>query len=780
MNRVRMMICAVLASSACSDGGSGVIPDGPPADSGTQDGSVDGPEPDAAPDGGVIGDANLALYPANGARWGEWVKNDGAGPFVATGAACAPTDGQTAAGCLHAGELRVVSVTGRSSCAGLTAADDLGAFVWICDASTNPVRVISTGLAPGKRLADLLDLGASPVAFRTNVVRVHANASEILATAPSVWWSNPIVTANPVAGSGFDQAGTIYVFQASGSAERLVGANGTSFVVAPGARLSAPAGSGLALGASGRAFLWLEGSIGPGGAAVHLVDTPFAVLRALDVEGTGSFNLATVLLRRSHHARVEALRIANAFASYGVEIDASHELRADDVQITTDGTFGMSRCVEVTFARGLRVSRLRMRGRYGNGLALGGALAGPDAANSRDVRLDDVVAIGRGDGAGLLISAYRGVVARRVRVANHFFGIQLVDNSAVVLDEIIAVNNQQHGVSWLPSANVILSRALVVGTGNGLSLTSSDSNLVTSTLVANAVGHGLQLNGGVDNTLHGVALVNAQVGAHLNNQGGSVEAARNSFVDVAVIGHQDHAFHLQSTSSNYFGGAIKVGSVAPSTCSVSGGANQGIRALPGAPFCELDGASDGMLTSATAIGAFLGPVLTDDAVNSDDVAGLASPATDITDWLAFEHDARAFGIADSATFPGAPHRGRCAGAASCRIHDYSLASSGAVLRGVIALPGGDQVVRHTWRADASGCAEIPGAVFAAGTCRSVFLRGAVELEGNGNTLCESGETCLYTPNLGFYQGHGALVSAGTFVDGEITGVTLRRYATNGR
>jgi len=36
------------------------------------------------------------------------------------------------------------------------------------------------------------------------------------------------------------------------------------------------------------------------------------------------------------------------------------------------------------------------------------------------------------------------------------------------------------------------------------------------------------------------------------------------------------------------------------------------------------------------------------------------------------------------------------------------------------------------------------------------------------------------PNIGSYQGHGALVSAGAFTDGELTGITLMRYEINGR
>ncbi len=44
----------------------------------------------------------------------------------------------------------------------------------------------------------------------------------------------------------------------------------------------------------------------------------------------------------------------------------------------------------------------------------------------------------------------------------------------------------------------------------------------------------------------------------------------------------------------------------------------------------------------------------------------------------------------------------------------------------------------------------------ADTTSSTFLRNAVEITGNGNGLCESNETCLYTPNMGAYQGFGKI------------------------
>jgi hypothetical protein len=64
-----------------------------------------------------------------------------------------------------------------------------------------------------------------------------------------------------------------------------------------------------------------------------------------------------------------------------------------------------------------------------------------------------------------------------------------------------------------------------------------------------------------------------------------------------------------------------------------------------------------------------------------------------------------------------------------------------------------------------------------------YLKNAVELlldtVGDDDGLCESGEGCLYTPNFGAYQGHGALGTC-TFTNGTITGMTMYGYSSNGR
>lgn len=81
---------------------------------------------------------------------------------------------------------------------------------------------------------------------------------------------------------------------------------------------------------------------------------------------------------------------------------------------------------------------------------------------------------------------------------------------------------------------------------------------------------------------------------------------------------------------------------------------------------------------------------------------------------------------------------------------------------------------HRWSVTEQAACDVLDADFAAGVCTTTHLRGAVELTdgiGNDNGLGESFEECLYSPNIGAYQGRGALVSV-PFSDGALVGVTL--------
>ena len=66
-----------------------------------------------------------------------------------------------------------------------------------------------------------------------------------------------------------------------------------------------------------------------------------------------------------------------------------------------------------------------------------------------------------------------------------------------------------------------------------------------------------------------------------------------------------------------------------------------------------------------------------------------------------------------------------------------------------------------------------------------FLKYAFEIGdddiGNNNGLCESNEACIYTPNVGSFQGEGDYKTPGTctFTGGTVVNVQIYGYPITG-
>ncbi|HNH09647.1 MAG TPA: hypothetical protein PK683_14195, partial [Leptospiraceae bacterium] len=72
-----------------------------------------------------------SVYTGN-SNWNDYVKNDGSSLLNATNTACTGSETGGYRACIHGGEIRKITLTGLSSCTGITASDALKAFNWIC------------------------------------------------------------------------------------------------------------------------------------------------------------------------------------------------------------------------------------------------------------------------------------------------------------------------------------------------------------------------------------------------------------------------------------------------------------------------------------------------------------------------------------------------------------------------------------------------------------------------------------------------------------------------
>jgi len=703
-------------------------------------------------DGGVVpslvtlGDVS-ALYNTNGADWNDYVR--GGNITNATDTAC---DAATDTACVHAGEVRVVEATGLSSCTGITASDALGAFNWTCDDSTSPVRVISNGFSSGFGLANLLDF-ATP-GWRENSVTVYKNGTELDFTNSVAWWSNPVVS-NTTGGS-LGVEGTVYVLPDSvdAVAYELI-ANCVSLVAAPGIIINGPGAVSNVISATDIDFIWLEG---------------------MAINATG-----------------------------------------DNVGVFWDA---------VNFSR--------MQSLSADYAVTGTVKAGISLRSSSNNTLSGVST--RHNSYGSILDSSSGNVLSNISVSNNNYGLVLfLYSSGNTLTHVKAHNNVQIGIQLYGSSLNTLSGVSASNNGLGVHLQLSSDNILSDITVSSSIMEGMFLFSSTGNTLsrvtatnsypHGIALFTSDGNtfldmASINNENGVyIFSSDNNVFWNLVASDNDKGIWLQSSSYNSFFGQLKVGSNWSTNCLVSEGSNPGLvngtcteMGITGSDMYGIGNASNAILTNSISIvTSFVANISSDDSINTRDTNGIAL-YDNITEWVNFENLYRSWGNWNSASFPASLHRGTCDTGHLCQIWDWSLYASDTVLVNSLTYPGtGDtaDTLAHSWYAAAiqqsicdtlmpgstfevdhckpaqqSHCdAFMPGSIFVIDHCETDFLHNAVEIQGDGigndDTLCESDETCLYTPNMGSYQGHGNLISAGSFVDGAISNVTLMKYETNG-
>ncbi len=350
-------------------------------------------------------------------------------------------------------------------------------------------------------------------------------------------------------------------------------------------------------------------------------------------------------------------------------------------------------------------------------------------------------------GSGVYLSNASNNTLADVTASNSTYGVYLDSASNNTLTGVTASNNTNYGVYFTNSTNSLTN--------------STDNTLSNATLSANNYGVYLYNNSNY-NILADVTASNDATAS--NNYSIGLLLYNSSYNTLENVGSSGNYYGVYLYSSygypNTFTGLLKVGNNIYVNCLVSGGTSMGLDGT-----CTANGASDVTNDSTiTLANSFVGKVTSDDVANASDSSGMVASFPDPAafDWVRFDNKYRGWGI-DGTTLT----YGRWTTGAG-RIWDWSLLATDTVIKDVLSLPTGNGTIMHSW-SDATN---------------TTFLRNAVEIAGDGigndNGLCESGETCRYTPNIGSYQGSGNLVSAGTITTGTtLTNITLMKFATNG-
>lgn len=366
----------------------------------------------------------------------------------------------------------------------------------------------------------------------------------------------------------------------------------------------------------------------------------------------------------------------------------------------------------------------------------------------------------------------------------------------------------------------------------GFKINSSSKNLFYFINAGNNGGYGIQCTGSNANMFSFVMHINNSAsmslgtGTPCNNQfaanATSANSSTSSAFDLPANTKNDYfmnlaAFNPNSSGLNFasssaanheflnFGTLAEINSTAIGGISGSLAVFRGNIVIKAGKTCVGDGvdgtcnplSGDAARFSPASVGTpFLGalkdwPIL-DTSNSSDAVTAVAfGTGMDAYRFDTFYRNWGAYFATSFAASPGANHEGNCL-AGNCTLYSFDMWASQTVLRGINACPETlpQLSLEHKWEsagaANDSDCQlKFPGSYFvAAGDCRSLALRNAVELIGdsigNENGICEKYENCIYSPNLGAYQGHGSLISA-TSCSPSISsaGINMYQFQING-
>ena len=404
----------------------------------------------------------------------------------------------------------------------------------------------------------------------------------------------------------------------------------------------------------------------------------------------------------------------------------------------------------------------------------------------------------------VILQNSRDNIINGLRIGNSpSHGLVLNNSSYNTAIDVISTNSGNSGIYLVDANNNNFTGLVAAHNDNGSSsdgggvrlIRSADNRFINATIVSNRLS-GIDLSESPNNIFMNVLAVNNYTSFLIANN-----SNETTTLNLVAANNSRHGILVGSASNNYFTGVLKIGGNTDVDCLVEGtGVAPGV-ITASCTDTGIDGSNvySGQLSDATLktginiSGTFVGKVVIDDIVNISDINGSTDLAT-ITDWVNFENRFRSWGL-DGDSYPSINSQGpfpSCDIAyayleSQCiqnggvwrtdgRIWDWRLDAADAgdggmsVAHHALVIPTGEEFINHSW----------------SDTSSSGLLRNANEimgdLIGNDDGLCNTNEECVFTHNIGAYQGD-ELVPAAAFVDsarGGITGVKLYQYTSSGK
>lgn len=685
-------------------------------------------------------------------NWNHYVKS---GPTACTGSETGPY-GNLSTGCVHAGLARKVVVTGETTCSNLSLQDDNNVFLWTCDAGSGTATFYIKDFNPGKGLRDLIN--PSGPTWNSKSVTVTKTGTLAQSTA-SPWWGDTFtqLPANSAMAALSPSGSTIYYNNSSVNIEafKLVSSPYPISIV------SLANYSLTALGTS-------SGNIAASGCSTGIITNVMFCFSAsnfiwveLNLIGQGTYYansgvyFDTVKYSRIHNTNFDSFSPSIGSGNYSAQI---HLTSSQSNMLTNNYIYGGSRGIYLSSSsyNTIRRNKIGNLAGTGAGISAGIHLKTSSTYNLIHETAIDLVKSGTGNSYGMLLES--------------------TSNSNIIsyfkISNIQGAGTLKEGLALLTSSNSnVFTQGIITSNDDaGIYISTSNNNLFTHITNVNNLynsiylGSGAQTNNTFINTLN------------LNSSGtnGGIESAASS----GTIFFNDTVAAVNAYPWKRFTGSI--------TATFGG-----YFITHSSPTCDSNGSN---LTSSCNIGAsppitfgsftnaFVGQLSTDDSYNP-----LGSSNTSfgsligLDNWMKFDNDFRNWGKYYGGSFPSASNLGAIY-SGTVNIWDWRVRSqgNGGMFHNVSA-SGNTTNSNLTLSGTCSG--PVDGNLFYNLSSPSrTILKNAIEIFdgiGNDDSLCESGEECIYTPNIGAYQGEGTLSSAYCTTSGTVSGARIFAYPTTG-
>ncbi len=641
--------------------------------------------------------------------------------------------------CTHSGEMRRVEINDTLlTCANAYAEDSELALKWKCDSTTFPGKVafVASGFQEGKSLKSLIDFtGATWKPLR---VQIKKGAQVVAQTPVSIWWSNPMQVLTD-AGQTLASTGTVYLIKnplvPSGinkgfhiNADKISVVSGPSGILAttntPAATANCNDDGELSGPTSIRSFcvgnqrfLWLE------------VSATYS-----DVVSAGSVYIAN----GSSFVRVIGSRLNYATAG------------------------PTNRAIHIESSKNNAVI-----GNVIDNFLVGVFIKSSDFNILHDVFFDGANQ-GGPVGAGVVIDGIGADFNRinKVRIGRTGTGVYFVGPNPHAGNQLTNFNisNVVTGVAIEAGhSNSVIHNGIVSSTTNG-AIIEGTLTRISNMSVIGAAGQGLETSTAADTLINQFLTLNASRGLYLIG-GTTIFSQVSSMVQGGMY------------SINADGGATVVGY----------GANQQATS----PGCLLNGNSPcgfygGTFASIGAVSSsdFVGR--TSDSVNTTVGAKTLGPSGTIafslaSDWFWFANFLRSWNRSGANFAVETSFRTKASPGDLLAIYDFTPKPTAPFLN----RSGNGATANNTFVPGAACPSSVDGNQTGVDSSTTGYLLNAAEIlddqVGNDDGFCQSNESCVYSPNFGFYQGHGDYRSRECIFNSMagLTGIRIFGYPFNG-